>query len=255
MGIWQWIPVLSSWLKLSNGKSHRRQSRLVICCVGLVIIRFGAPACQDQIAGGPVGVLEWSAKVPHLFLYLPLLPLSSWSSLDWGERFESLYQLVKGEWFICLSFMGIRGAEEDAVKLQLTDKLLQAVLAEARVVCTGQLVLIAGDLDADPAVIPCLAKAISAGRFVDLALAYSLREGIGPAILGCSNAPAASTACRVTDRWFPHHFSLFFSFGIEGGRLRFPAPLFASLCGLHAELTLLISHLLLYLVLFRMPGM
>ena len=34
--------------------------------------------------------------------------------------------------------------------------------------------LIAGDLNADPAVVPCLAKGISAGKFVDLALAYSL---------------------------------------------------------------------------------
>ena len=34
--------------------------------------------------------------------------------------------------------------------------------------------LIAGDLNVAPAVIPCLAKGIPAGRFVDLALAYSL---------------------------------------------------------------------------------
>ena len=68
---------------------------------------------------------------------------------------------------------GYQVAEEDAEKPQLTDKLLQAVLAGARVVCTGQPLLIAGDLNADPAVIPCLAKAISAGWFVDLALAYS----------------------------------------------------------------------------------
>ena len=66
---------------------------------------------------------------------------------------------------------GYQGAEEDADKLRLTDKLLQAVLAEAQVVCIGQLLLIAGDLNADPAVIPCLAKGISAGRYVDLALA------------------------------------------------------------------------------------
>ena len=54
--------------------------------------------------------------------------------------------------------------------------LLQAVLAEAQVVCIGQPMLTAGDLNADPAVIPCLAKGISAGRYVDLALAYSLGE-------------------------------------------------------------------------------
>ena len=33
--------------------------------------------------------------------------------------------------------------------------------------------LIAGDLNADRAVVPCLSKGISAGRFLDLALAYS----------------------------------------------------------------------------------
>ena len=66
---------------------------------------------------------------------------------------------------------GYQGAEEDAEQLLLTDKLLQAVLAEAQVLCMGQLMRIAGDLNADPAVIPCLAKGISAGRFVDVALA------------------------------------------------------------------------------------
>ena len=89
-----------------------------------------------------------------------------------------------------------------------------------------------------------MAKAISAGRLVDLALAYSLGEGTRPAatckfkldecsgtrrdfILGYSNALAASTACRVADRWFPPH--LFFILYLWGGRLRFPAPSFPSL--------------------------
>ena len=76
--------------------------------------------------------------------------------------------------------MGTRGAEEDSEGLLLTDKLLQAVLAEAQVVCVGQPLLIAGDLNADPGVIPCLAKGISAGKFVDLALAYSLGAGRKP---------------------------------------------------------------------------
>ena len=93
-------------------------------------------------------------------------------------------------------------------------------------VCTGQPVLIAGDLNAEPAVIPCSAKAITARRFVDLAVAYPLGEGKRPAatckfkldecsgtrrdlILGCSGALAASAACRVTDRWFPPRFLCF----------------------------------------------
>ena len=75
---------------------------------------------------------------------------------------------------------GYQEAEEDADRLQLTDKLLQAVLAEAKVVCVGQPMLIAGDLNAYPAVIPCLAKGISAGRYIDLALAYSRGAGLAP---------------------------------------------------------------------------
>ena len=73
---------------------------------------------------------------------------------------------------------GYQGAEEDAEKLRLTDHLLQAVLAEAQVVCVGQPMLIAGDLNADPAVIPCLAKGISAGRFRVLILLLMLLLGL-----------------------------------------------------------------------------
>ena len=40
--------------------------------------------------------------------------------------------------------------------------------------CVGQPLLIAGDLNAVPGVIPCLAQGISSCKFVDLALAYSL---------------------------------------------------------------------------------
>ena len=118
--------------------------------------------------------------------------------------------------------MGIR-AEEDPDQLKLTDKLSQAVLAEAQVVCVGRPVFIAGDLNADLAVIPCLAKGISAGRYVDLALGYSLGAGRKPDatckfrlagsrgdfMVGCSDALAASAACGVTDRWFTPHFSVF----------------------------------------------
>ena len=61
---------------------------------------------------------------------------------------------------------GFQGAEEDPEKLTLTDRLLDAVLAEAQVVCVGQPMRIVGDVKADAGVIPCLAKGISAGRFV-----------------------------------------------------------------------------------------
>ena len=126
---------------------------------------------------------------------------------------------------------GYQGAEEDAEKLRLTDRLLQAVLVEAQIVCTGQPMLVAGDLNADLAVIPCLAKGIAAGRFVDLALAYSIGSGDAPDVtcrfsqevgtgsrrdffVGCPGALAASQACYVTDRWFTPHFSVVARFRI-----------------------------------------
>ena len=99
-------------------------------------------------------------------------------------------------------------------------------------VCIGQPVLIAGDLNADPAFIPCLAKSISAGKYVDLALAYSLGAGLIPDVtcrftreggagsrrdffVGCSNALADSQSCYVTDRWFNPHVSVLARFRID----------------------------------------
>ena len=90
-----------------------------------------------------------------------------------GRVLRTTLPTGKGGVVHLFDFYGYQGTEDDADKLQLTDKLLQAVLAEAQVVCIGQPILIAGDLNADPAVIPCLSKGISAGRFVDLALACS----------------------------------------------------------------------------------
>ena len=105
-------------------------------------------------------------------------------------------------------------------------------MAEAQVVCVGQPLLIAGDLNADPAVIPCLAEGISAGRFVNLALAYSRGAGRTPDatcrfstegaagsrgdfIVGCPNVLATSNACFVTGRWFTPHFSVLACFRID----------------------------------------
>ena len=125
--------------------------------------------------------------------------------------------------------------------MRLTDRLLQAVLAEAQVVCASQPVLIAGDLNADPAVIPCLAKGMSAGRYVDLALAHSLGAGVmlgntctfnrddgsgsrRDFFVGCPDALAASQVCCVTDRWFAPHFSLLACFRIDAWTAEVACP-------------------------------
>ena len=108
-------------------------------------------------------------------------------------------------------------------------------------VCVGQPLLIAGDFNADPAVNPCLAKGIFADRCVDLALAYSLGAGSEPDalckfrldeyaglrrdfIFGCSNALAAASAWKVTERWFTPHFSVFASFSIRSWAAEVSCP-------------------------------
>ena len=53
----------------------------------------------------------------------------------------------------------------------------------------------------------------------------SVPDLVGVFILGCSNAVAASTACRVTDRWFPPHFSLLSTFGIDGWSAEVSCPI------------------------------
>ena len=191
-----------------------------------------APACQDKIAGGHAGVGVISLGGAPLSLPSFITP-----------QFQEFFRLGRvlrttlptsrgGVVHLFLLFMAIRELRRMLEKLRLTDSLLQAVLVEAQIVCIGQPMLIVGDLNADPAVIPCLAKGISAGRYVDLALAYSLGAGLAPDVtcrfnredgtgtrrdffVGCPGALAASQACYVTDRWFTPHFSVLARFRVD----------------------------------------
>ena len=138
-----------------------------------------APACQDSIPGGHAGVGVVSLSGAPLALPSFVTPEFR-EFFRLGRVLRTTLPTGKGGVVHLFVVYGYQGAEEDADKLRLTDKLLQAVLAEAQVVCIGQPMLIAGDLNADPAVIPCLAKGMSAGRYVDLALAHSLGAGLAP---------------------------------------------------------------------------
>ena len=107
---------------------------------------------------------------------------------------------------------GHQGAESDPEKLTLSDNLLAAVLAEAKVCCAGQPVILVADLNADPTVIPSLAKGFVNGTGRGVAPArtcqFQLDEGSRRDFtLACLIAMAATTACRVLpDWWFtPHH--------------------------------------------------
>ena len=59
---------------------------------------------------------------------------------------------------------GYNGAENDPEKLQLSEHLFAAVLAEVKMCCAGQPVILVGDFNADPTVIPSLAEDIMNGR-------------------------------------------------------------------------------------------
>ena len=127
---------------------------------------------------------------------------------------------------------GYQGSEEDSEKLSLTDKLLRAVLAEAQVVC--------GSAAAYCRWLECRSLCYSllgSGYIVwsvccDLALAYSVGAGLEPdmtckfklnecagcrrdSAVACPRSLAASTVCRVKDRWFTPHFFLFAEFSIR----------------------------------------
>ena len=231
-----------------------------------------APACQDSIPGGHAGVGVVSLGGAPLALPSFVTPEFR-EFFRLGRALRTTLPTGKGGVAHLFVVYGYQGAEEDAEKLRLTDRLLQAVLAEAQVVCIGQPMLIAGDLNADPVVIPCLAKGMSAGRYVDLALAHSLGAGVMPDntcifnrddgsgsrrdfFVGCPNALAASQACCVTDRWFTSSlFSSCNAFILVPGWLMLLAQLLVSLSGLLVGWILLIGFLHLRLVLFRMSGM
>ena len=189
-----------------------------------------APACQDEIAGGHAGVGVISLGGAPLSLPSFVTPQFQ-EFFRLGRVLRTTLPAAQGGVVHLFVVYGYQGVEEDAHKLQLTGQLVQAVLAEAHVVCVGQPILLAGDLHADLAVIPCLAKGISAGRYVDLALAYSLGAGLAPDVtcrfsredgtgsrrdffVGCPGTLAASQACYVTDRWFTPHFTVLARFRI-----------------------------------------
>ena len=69
---------------------------------------------------------------------------------------------------------GYQGADREAEKLALTDQLLDAVLGELGVVAREQPCLVVGDFSVEPTKIPCLAKGISAGLWVDFEEAWAL---------------------------------------------------------------------------------
>ena len=121
---------------------------------------------------------------------------------------------------------GYQGADSDAEQLALTEQLFGAALSELGVVARGQPCLIVGDFNVEPIKIPCLAKGISAGLWVDLESAWAFACGCQPVVtckrawgsarghrrdsmLVCTLAAAAVTSCTVVpDRWIVPHLAV-----------------------------------------------
>ena len=113
---------------------------------------------------------------------------------------------------------GYQGADVDAEQLALTDHLFDAALGELHVVAAGQPCFLVGDFNVEPTKIPCLAKGISAGLWVDLEEAWASAAGLQPAptwkrgwtaasghrrdfMIGCPLA-AAVLSCKVQPDWW-----------------------------------------------------
>ena len=72
---------------------------------------------------------------------------------------------------------GYQGADTNAEQLSLTEQLFDAAFGELSIVARGQPCLLVGDFNVEPTKIPCLAKGISAGLWVDFEEAWALAAG------------------------------------------------------------------------------
>ena len=120
-----------------------------------------APSCQNVAPGGHAGVSV--INLHGASLSLPTL---------FDPSFKEFFRI--GRAMRVVLPLG-NGCPE---KLQLSEHLFAAVSAEARMCCAGQPVILAGDCNADPTVIPSSAKGISDGQRIDLERAFAFGRGI-----------------------------------------------------------------------------
>ena len=97
---------------------------------------------------------------------------------------------------------GYHGADSSAEKLQLTNQLFEAALGELAVVARGQPCLIVGDFNVEPTKIPCLAKGISAGLWVDLEASWATAAGradrwIAPPAVTCYSSAHGTLTLEI----------------------------------------------------------
>ena len=231
-----------------------------------------APSCQDVTPGGHAGVGVISLHGASLSL--PTLFDPSFKEFfRMGRAMRVVLPLGNGGIAHLFVIYGYQGAESDPEKLQLSEHLFAAVSAEAKMCCAGQPVILVGDFNADPTVIPSLAKGIMNGHWIDVEQAFPTGRGVAPSrtcqlqlnedkgsrrdfVLACPIAMAATTACRVLpDRWFIPHFAVYaeLSLSLHGMSLSIGLGFFHP-CGQPVGLIVQIAPDVLRHMRFRISG-
>ena len=184
-----------------------------------------APASQDASHVGNAGVGVVSLRGAPLAL--PACATAQFRTFfDRGRVVRCTLPLGAGRFMHLVVLYGYQGAATDSEQLALTDQLFDAALAELSVVARGQPCLMVGDFNVEPTKIPCLAKGISAGLWVDLEGSWALATGKQPSstcrrewasdggtrrdfMVGCPLVAAAVLNCAVQlDRWIAPHLAV-----------------------------------------------
>ena len=172
-----------------------------------------APACQvsSHIGNAGVGVISMKGAP----LALPTFATAQFRSFfDSGRAVRCMLPLGSGRFMHVVVLYGYQGADHDPEQLALTEQLFDAALGELSIVARGQLCVLVGVFNVEPTKIPCLAKGISAGLWVDLEEAWALAAGLRPTptckkgwnatgghrmdfMVGCPLAVAAVLSCKV----------------------------------------------------------
>ena len=192
---------------------------------GKGISSIWAPASQDSSHVGSAGVGGISLR--GALLALPSMVTAQFKSFfDCGRALRCLLPIASGRFLHLFVLYGYQGADTDSEQLSLTNQLFDAALGELHVVASGQPCLLVGDFNVEPTKIPCLAKGISAGLWVDFEEAWAIAAGLQPTptckrswtaaggrrrdfILGCPLAAAAIFSCKVQeDRWIAPHLAV-----------------------------------------------
>ena len=172
-----------------------------------------APASQDSSHVGNAGVGVVSLRGASLSL--PTSATAQFKAFfDRGRVVRCTLPLGAGRFLHLVVLYGYQGAVSDPEQLALTDQLFDAALAELSVEARGQPCLLVGDFNVEPTKIPCLAKGISAGLWVDIEDSWALATGGQPSstcmrewgsgcgtrrdfMVGCPLVAAAVIDCAV----------------------------------------------------------